>query len=107
MRDADGWAICRVGYVETARAIGLTAGKQAVSSFAQEWPAFTVVEVDQLLVEHAASLALANDLRSIDALHLAACLLLSEPEATMITWDRRLHAAARNAGLAVAPDVVV
>jgi hypothetical protein len=46
MDEADGgWFICRVGYVETARAIGLAGGDAAVKAFRSEWPAFSVVEV--------------------------------------------------------------
>ena len=37
---------------------------------------FGVVEIDQRLVEEAASLAIDRALRSLDALHLAAALLL-------------------------------
>jgi len=54
-----------------------------------------VVEVDQELVEHAAQLAVEEDLRSLDALHLAAALLLPTEELVPVTWDRRPHAAAQ------------
>jgi hypothetical protein len=36
--------MCRAGFVETARAVGLVAGESVVRRFAQEWPAFGVVE---------------------------------------------------------------
>ena len=67
----------------------------------QEWPSFGVVEVDQQLVEHAARLTLDDDLRSLDALHLTAALLLSFDETVFVTWDRRLHAAAQSHQLRV------
>jgi predicted nucleic acid-binding protein len=43
-------------------------------------------------------------LRSLDALHLAAALLLPRDDLLLATWDRRLHAAARAEGLELVPD---
>ncbi|MGH9057137.1 MAG: type II toxin-antitoxin system VapC family toxin [Acidimicrobiales bacterium] len=106
MQRADAWFICRIGFVETVRAVGLTAGEATARVVREEWASFGVVEVDQELVENAASLALAHDLRSLDALHLAAALLLPRTELEMATWDRRLHVAARSEGLAVLPDAL-
>lgn len=103
MGTADGWAICRVGYVETARAIGLAAGKPAVRRLGADWPSFQVVEVDAALAEHAAELTFTEELRSMDALHLAAALLIASDDLTLATWDVRLHHAAQNQGLAVFP----
>ncbi len=103
MHDADGWFICRIGFVETIRAVGLSAGAAATRAVRQEWPAFGVVEVDERLTEHAASLALGRGLRSLDALHLAAAMVLPGPDLTVATWDQRLHAAAVGEGLDVLP----
>jgi uncharacterized protein len=103
MHDADGWFICRIGYVETIRAVGLSAGTATTRAVRQEWPAFGIVEVDERLAEHAASLALDCGLRSLDALHLAAAMLLPGPEVTIATWDQRLHTAAAAEGLDVLP----
>ena len=105
MQAADSWAICRVGYVETARAVGLAAGKPALRRLQRDWPSFDVVEVDGELCETAAGLALAAELRSLDALHLAAALLLPAGT-TLATWDARLHRAAREAGLETLPRVL-
>jgi predicted nucleic acid-binding protein len=104
MARAEAWFMCRVGFVETSRAVGLTAGSSAVRSFRTEWPAFGVIEIDQQLVERATELALAHQLRSLDALHLAAALLLPDDEFTVATWDRRLHAAAGAEGRTVFPE---
>ena len=104
MGEAEGWFMCRVGYVETVRAVGLTGGSAAVRAFREEWPAFGVVAVDQELAESAAGLALTRDLRSLDALHLAAALLLEDQELVMASWDRRLHSAAQEEGLRVIPQ---
>jgi uncharacterized protein len=103
MSTADGWFICRIGYVETVRAVGLAAGDAATRHMQEEWPAFGIIEVDQRLVEHAAVLAVERELRSLDALHLAAALVLPADQLGFATWDRRLHAAAGSAGLSLVP----
>jgi predicted nucleic acid-binding protein len=103
MAAEDSWWICRIGYVETARAVGLVAGARAAQAFKREWPSFGVVEVDAALAEHAADLALSVELRSLDALHLAAALLLPSEQLTVATWDTRLHRAAAEQGLQVLP----
>ena len=106
MEDADGWFVCRVGFVETTRAVALAAGQAAAKAILKEWPAFGVVEVDQDLVEHASRLAIKRDLRSLDALHLAAALVLPGNDLVMATWDKRLHAAAAAEGLTVLPTAL-
>jgi predicted nucleic acid-binding protein len=106
MQRADNWFICRVGHVETVRAVGLTAGRAALGRVREEWPAIGIVELDQRLVEHAAELTLAFDLRSIDALHLAAALVLPRDDLLLATWDRRLHAGAVASGLQVLPETL-
>jgi uncharacterized protein len=103
MAAADGWFVCRVGFVEVLRAIHLAAGRPAARAFEREWPAFAAVEVDQGLVEDASRLSVQRDLRSLDALHLAAALLLADDDLAFATWDRRLHAAASAEGLMLAP----
>jgi len=106
MADAEGWYICRAGFVETVRAVGLAAGAPATKAVKDEWPAFGVVEIDQSLVEHAAALALERDLRSLDSLHLAAALVLPGEDLVFATWDRRLHAAAGAEALQLIPDTL-
>lgn len=104
MQEASGWFMCRVGFVETARAVGLVAGGNVVRRFYEDWPAFDVIEVDQDLAEHAAELATADALRGLDALHLAAALLLPRQDVTLATWDRRLHRATASRGLHLLPE---
>ncbi len=106
MGRADGWFMCRVGFLETARAVGLAGSPSAVRAVQTEWPAFGVIEVDQDLVERATKLALAHELRSLDALHLAAALLLPRQDLVVAVWDRRLHAAAQAEGLGLFPAIV-
>ncbi len=59
MDRAEGWFMCRVGFVETVRAVSLSAGQAAATTVREEWPAFGVIEVDQRLAENAAKLAIA------------------------------------------------
>ena len=103
MGEAEGWYMCRIGYVETARAVGLAAGPAPIKSIREEWPAFGVVEVDQALVDHAVTLAFNRNLRSLDSIHLAAALLVPVQDLILATWDQRLHAAALDEGLRVLP----
>lgn len=103
MDDASAWSICRIGFVETARAVGLAAGPKAVEKVEKEWPAFDVVEVDRDLAEHAAQLTRSAELRTLDALHLAAALALPGGDLTVATWDVRLNRAARYHGLETLP----
>jgi predicted nucleic acid-binding protein len=104
MREADAWFICRVGFVETVRAVGLVGGPPAAQAVREDWPASGVVEVDQRLVEEAASLAIEHELRSLDALHLASALLLPRADLALATWDRGLHAAGAAKGLVLVPE---
>jgi uncharacterized protein len=104
MAAADVWLICRIGVVEVQRALQLAAGRAAARAFEAEWGTFGVIEVDQELVESAARLTSTRDLRSLDALHLAAALLVGGPDLRVATWDRRLHAAALAEGLAPIPE---
>jgi predicted nucleic acid-binding protein len=106
MDRADGWFMCRVGFVETVRAVGLSAGRAAAKTVREEWPAFGVVEVDQRLVEEAAELAIDRELRSLDALHLAAALMLPQDDLLLATWDHRLHVAAGTEGLGLIPETL-
>jgi predicted nucleic acid-binding protein len=106
MAHADGWFMCRVGYIETVRAVGLAAGNKAARTVREEWPAVSVIEIDQRVVEHAAELTLDLDLRSLDALHLAAALVLPREDLLFATWDRKLHTAARRTGLPLIPETV-
>ena len=106
MGHADGWFMCRLGYLETACAVGLAGNLSAVRAVRKEWTALSVIEVDHDLVEHATELALAHELRSLDALHLASALLLPREDLIVAVWDRRLHAAARAEGLGLFPEVL-
>ena len=98
--------MCRVGFVETVRAVNLAAGPIPVKSIRREWPAFGVIEVDQALVDRAATLAVSRSLRCLDSLHLAAALLVPVQDLVLATWDHRLHAAGRAEGLRLLPSTL-
>jgi predicted nucleic acid-binding protein len=106
MEKPGAWSICRIGFVETVRAVGLVGGRKAVKRVEADWPSFDVVEVDRALAEQAAELALSAELRSLDALHLAAALVLPSEDLTLATWDTRLHRAARKQGLQTLPPAL-
>lgn len=103
MDGATSWSMCRVGFVETVRAVALAGGREAIARIEDDWLAFDVVEVDRALAEHAAELATTTELRSLDAIHLAAALVLPVKELTVATWDVRLHRAAGKRGLRTLP----
>jgi predicted nucleic acid-binding protein len=105
MDGARAWHICRIGYAETLIALTRAAGPSARPRrrFLEEWPLFSVVEVNQVLVESAAKLASAADLRTLDSLHLAAALLLPARDRVMATWDQRLWLASDRNGLRTLP----
>jgi predicted nucleic acid-binding protein len=106
MDRAEGWFMCRIGFVETVRAVGLVVGHTAARAVEREWPAFAIVEVDQRLVRDAAELAIERRLRSLDALHLAAALALPQDELLLATWDRRLHSAGTSEGIRLLPETL-
>lgn len=103
MRGADALSMCRIGFVETVRAVGRDGDRSDIERAERDWPWIDAVEIDQALSEHAARLALSHRLRTLDALHLAAALSLSNEELTIATWDKRLHRAALEEGLATLP----
>jgi predicted nucleic acid-binding protein len=58
------------------------------------------VDLDRSLLDHAGIL-LPPDMRSLDAVHVAAALALGDDLAEFVTYDRRLAAAAQQWGIAV------
>jgi len=103
MERATAYRMCRVGFVETVRAVTRGGGQEEVETMKDDWSRVGVVEVDCALAERAAELAVAHRLRTLDALHLAAALTLTGEAPTFATWDRDLHRAARERGLRTLP----
>jgi len=106
MDGAAGWSMCRIGFVETIRAVTLAGGSGAAKRVEADWLSFDVIEVGGELAEQAAELAISNELRSLDALHLAAALVLPREGLTVATWDVRLHRAAHDRGLDTFPPAL-
>ena len=102
MKEAAAWSMCRIGYVETMRAVARAGGAKQAKKVEADWPSFEVIEVDEELAQHAAELTLSAELRSLDALHLTAALVIPD-DVTVATWDTRLHRAATEHGLATIP----
>ena len=67
------------------------------------WSATRVVELSEPVAVAAADLAGKLVLGGADAVHLATALTLMETDPVLVTWDLRLHQAAGEAGLRVAP----
>ncbi|HEY4462086.1 MAG TPA: type II toxin-antitoxin system VapC family toxin [Streptosporangiaceae bacterium] len=70
------------------------------------WAAVRPVELTAAVEQEAGRLARVHALRGADAVHLASALAIGDPELVIAVWDRRLHAGADAAGLAVAPAKV-
>ncbi len=100
----DRWTSCRVAFLETARALGLSPeSRETLSGFRRDWHAVRVVEVDQSLAEQATELAIGHGLRSLDALHLAAAIVADPGDLIFATWDPRLWKAGAKLGLRLLP----
>jgi uncharacterized protein len=101
-----------VGYAEVRAALaaarrdrrlserGLNASKAELEL---RWSEIDVQYVDEFLVRTAGEVAETFALRALDAVHLAAALILDDEELVFATWDGRLRTAAQAAGLPVAP----
>ncbi len=86
--------------VEVLRALRRTGSSQAVLHHAARiLERIALVAVDEPILHDAAALE-PRPLRSLDAVHLATALSLDGLEA-VVTYDRRLHDAAAEAGLQV------
>jgi len=67
------------------------------------WASMRPIELSAEVERAAGELAALHRLRGADAVHLASALALGSGDVTLAAWDKRLHAAAAAAGLAVAP----
>lgn len=76
---------------------------QAERAWEDYWAATRPVELTSAVEQHAGELARLHLLRGADGVHLASALAMSVPDLIVAVWDRRLHAGAVAAGVAVAP----
>lgn len=115
---ADIWNGCdaafssRLAIAEVAAALAAAERAHRLDGVAAEtarrsWSVFARalrwVELDHELAGEAAHLASLHALSGADAVHLAGVRLLGSSGTVVVTWDRRLWAAARNEGLATTP----
>jgi predicted nucleic acid-binding protein len=104
MSGEDTWSMCRIGFVETMRAIARAGEPEDAKRAKRDWMVgCDVVELDRDLAEHAAQVALASGLSAMDAIHLASAISLRVEGLTFATWDVQLHRAAREQGLRTLP----
>ena len=93
-------ASCALARVEVIRAVRVH-GPSTVSRARRLLQRLNLVEVDDELLEAAAALD-PRILRSLDAIHVAAAQLLGEELTAVVTYDRRMAAAAQLLDLTVA-----
>jgi predicted nucleic acid-binding protein len=86
-------SLCRLG-------IDTSVDAAATSRLGQDWGHCHVVPMDPACLARAAELGCRYDVRTLDALHLAAADRLPQP-LVMLTFDRRQADAARAMGLTV------
>jgi len=84
---------------EVVRAVR-PAGEEAVSQARDLVRGLQLVALDEAVLDSAARIG-ADELRSLDAIHLATALALGDDLNEMVTYDRRMIAAARSLGLPV------
>jgi len=78
--------------------------REARRRWAQYVRALELVELAPAIGDRAADLVVEHALSGADAVHLASVLTLAAAEPVLITWDRRLAAAAHAAGIVVVPE---
>jgi uncharacterized protein len=102
----------RLAYPEVCAALAAAARDHDIDDLAldegqaawdQLWAATRPVELTDAVEQLAGRLARAHALRGADAVHLASALSIDSPDLVVAAWDRRLHAGAAAAGLALAP----
>ncbi|MEW5957212.1 MAG: type II toxin-antitoxin system VapC family toxin [Chloroflexota bacterium] len=88
-------------------ALPLEEAAASLKAFRNEWLDLVRVEVTEMVITRADSLAWEHNLRGYDAVHLAAALVWQEAmgaPVTIATFDRHLWAAAERVGLAAYPN---
>jgi len=82
----------------TARSLGRA--RDALDTWFRQ---VAVVELDRSVAEDAGDVAGHFALRAYDAIHLASALAIGRDDLVLLTWDERLAAAGRRAGLEIVP----
>ena len=90
----------RLALVECMRAIARVSDRRALTTVSEVFEALVLHEVNEAVLEKAATLTPAA-LRSLDAIHLATALLLEQADLAFVTYDDRLARAAEEQGLSL------
>jgi predicted nucleic acid-binding protein len=100
------WVSANHAYVEISVNLGRRLGERtlpiATAQFERDWDAVRVVAMDDALCRRAAAIGVERNVRTLDALHLAAAERAGGPDVTFVTFDARLGDAARAMGFPVA-----
>lgn len=99
LRERPNRASCALARVEVVRAVH-SHGRPAIARARRLLELVSLLHLDDVLLDEAAAFDGAN-LRSLDAIHLAAACSLGDALAEIVTYDHRMAAAARQAGLPV------
>ncbi len=94
-------AAAAVAAARRARRIRLAGEARAHEELESVWETVGIHELDHKLENDALALARSHAISGADAVHLAAAV---DTGATLLTWDRRLAAAATAEGLNVLPQ---
>jgi predicted nucleic acid-binding protein len=100
LSDRPARASCGLARVEVRRAVA-PRGAEAMERARRAIARLDLVQLDDRLLDAAGALATA-DLRSLDAIHVAAARQLGEDLECLVTYDGRMAAAATALGLTVA-----
>lgn len=99
-RMREGRVTCALARTEVVRAV-TAGGAPAVAKARRELRRVDQIILTASLLDSAATLAPGQQLRSLDAIHLAAALLLGRELAAVVTYDTRMATAARALGMTV------
>ena len=99
-RPADQLVTCTLARVEVVRAV-LAGGPPAVAKARRQLSHIDQIVMSTELLDRAATMAPALQLRSLDAVHLAATQVVGDELRAVVTYDRRMADAARSLALTV------
>jgi len=103
--DRAGLFTSRLGAAEVIRAARRRSNRRVLQQTDEVLDALVLMDVTPPILKRAAALA-PDDLRTLDAIHLATALSVGIPDLDFVTYDDRLARAARSHGLdAVGPGV--
>lgn len=97
---ADQLVTSALARVEVVRAV-LSGGPSALAQARRQLSRLDQILLSTELLDRAATLAPAVQLRSLDAIHLAAAQVVGADLQAVVTYDRRMADAAQDLGLAV------